>query len=102
MPLAARLGDMTSHGTPLVYLAPPAVPPTVFIGGKPVWRAVVDFHACPQLTALVPHVAGAVAVGSKTVFINGQFAVRQGDAVVEAAGPPNTIAAGCPTVLIGG
>jgi uncharacterized Zn-binding protein involved in type VI secretion len=42
-----------------------------------------------------------VLVGSTTVFINGLPAARQGDIIVEAA-PPNTIAIGCPTVLIGG
>jgi uncharacterized Zn-binding protein involved in type VI secretion len=34
------------------------------------------------------------------VFVNGAPAARQGDTIAEA-GPPNTIAAGCPTVLIG-
>jgi len=57
---AARLGDLTSHGTPL--------------GPGP---------GCPA------------------VLIGGQPAARQGDMVMEAA-PPNTIAAGAPTVTIGG
>jgi uncharacterized Zn-binding protein involved in type VI secretion len=41
-----------------------------------------------------------VAVGSLTVLINGLPAARQGDLVTEA-GPPNSIAVGCPTVNIG-
>jgi uncharacterized Zn-binding protein involved in type VI secretion len=41
-----------------------------------------------------------VAVGSLTVLIEGFPAARMGDMVVEA-GPPNAIAVGCPTVLIG-
>ncbi len=36
-----------------------------------------------------------------TVLINNMPACRQGDTIVEAIGPPNKIAMGCPTVLIG-
>jgi uncharacterized Zn-binding protein involved in type VI secretion len=42
-----------------------------------------------------------VAVGSTTVLINNLPAARQGDQVIEV-GPPNAIALGAPTVLIGG
>jgi len=94
---AARVVDMTSHGTPL---SPGPGSTNVFIGGMPAWRAAADFHACPLVTAVVPHVGGTVAVGSVTVKINGLPAARQGDMIVES-GPPNAIAAGCPTVLIG-
>ena len=93
---AARIGDQTSHGTPL---APGPGSPNVLIGGRPAWRAGTDFHACPLFNGLVPHVGGVVAVGSVTVLINGLPAVRQGDFVVEA--PPNTILLGEVTVLIG-
>jgi len=98
MPPAARLGDLTSHGTPL---GPGPGCPTVLIGGTPAWRAGSDFHACPLVTVLVPHVGGVVALGSLTVLIGGLPAARMGDSIVEA-GPPNAIAIGCPTVLIGG
>lgn len=94
---AARANDMTSHGTPLT---PGPGSTNVFIGGMPAWRAAADFHTCPLVTALVPHVGGVVAIGSVTVMINGLPAARQGDMIVESA-PPNTIAVGCPTVLIG-
>jgi uncharacterized Zn-binding protein involved in type VI secretion len=47
-----------------------------------------------------PHVGGTVAVGSPTVLIGGLPAARQGDQVIEA-GPPNAIALGELTVLIG-
>lgn len=97
MPLAARIGDMTSHGTPL---GPGPGSANVSIGGLPAWRVAADTHSCPLLTVLVPHVGGVVAVGSMTVFINGLPAARQGDAVVEV-GPPNSIVIGCPTVTIG-
>jgi uncharacterized Zn-binding protein involved in type VI secretion len=98
MPLAARMADQTSHGTPL---SPGPGSANVLIGGMPAWRATADFHACPLVTVLVPHVGGVVAIGSTTVLINNLPAARQGDMIVES-GPPNTIAMGCPTVLIGG
>ena len=93
---AARVGDATSHGTPL---APGPGCATVLIGGRPAWRAFADFHACPLFNGLVPHVGGVVALGSMTVLIGGLPAARQGDLVVEA--PPNAIALGEFTVLIG-
>lgn len=40
-------------------------------------------------------------MGSTTVFINKMPACRMGD-TLQGAGPPNTIAKGCPTVIIGG
>jgi uncharacterized Zn-binding protein involved in type VI secretion len=94
---AARVGDQTSHGTPL---APGPGAPTVSIGGLPAWRAGSDTHACPLVDGLKPHVGGVVAVGSVTVLIGGLPAARQGDLVVEV-GAPNAIALGAPTVLIG-
>jgi uncharacterized Zn-binding protein involved in type VI secretion len=97
MPPAARVADMTSHGTPL---GPGPGSPTVMIAGMPAWRALSDMHTCPMVTVLVPHVGGVVSVGSLTVLIEGLPAARMGDMVVEA-GPPNAIAVGCPNVMIG-
>ncbi len=94
---AARLGDLTSHGTPL---GPGPGCPTVLIGGQPAWRVGVDVHICPLSDGPKPHVGGSVPVGSVSVTIGGLFAARQGDQVVEA-GAPNVIAQGLPTVLIG-
>lgn len=96
MPPAARTLDQTAHGTPLSG----AGSPDVLIGGKPAWRAASDFHPCPLSTGPVPHVGGVVQPGSSTVLINGLPAARQGDTIVEN-GPPNTIASGCPSVIIG-
>jgi len=95
---AARLGDMTGHGTPL---GPGPGAPTVLIGGLPAWREGSDTHVCPLFNGPQPHVGGVVAVGSTTVLIGGLPAARQGDQVIEAGGP-NPIAIGAPTVLIGG
>jgi uncharacterized Zn-binding protein involved in type VI secretion len=94
---AARRDDQTSHGTPL---APGPGCVTVLIGGLPAWRTGVDTHVCPLVDGTKPHVGGTVAVGSATVLIGGAPAARQGDFVVEA-GPPNAIALGAMTVLIG-
>lgn len=95
---AARMGDVTAHGGTIV-----AGFPTVLIGGQPAAR-VGDMHACPMVTPGVPpipHVGGPITMGSTTVLIGGQPAARMGD-MATCTGPPDTIAAGCPTVLIGG
>lgn len=97
MPPAARIGDLTAHGTPL---GPGPGSPNVLIGGKPAWRATADFHACPLVSGLVPHAGGVVPMGSPTVFMNNLPAARQGDLVGEATAP-NTITLGDPTVIIG-
>jgi uncharacterized Zn-binding protein involved in type VI secretion len=96
MPPAARVLDPTAHGTPLTG----AGSPNVLIGGMPAWRAGSDFHTCPIVSGVVPHVGGVVPMGSTTVLINNMPAARQGDTIVEATAP-NTIAAGAPTVMIG-
>jgi uncharacterized Zn-binding protein involved in type VI secretion len=97
MPSAARIGDMTSHGTPL---SPGAGSPTVLIGGQPAWRAGVDTHMCPLADGNKPHVGGVVSMGSARVMINGFPAARQGDVITES-GPPNTITSGFIKVQIG-
>ncbi len=98
MPPAARVSDLTSHGTPL---SPGPGSVNVLIGGMPAWRALMDMHTCPLVTGVVPHAGGLVAMGRTTVLINNMPAARQGDTIVEA-GPPNAIAMGSPTVIIGG
>src|SRR4051812_49615886 len=102
MPAAARLGDMTGHGTPITPPAPGMGSLNVIIGGQPAWRAGIDVHVCPLVSGVVPHVGGMVAKGSLTVLINNFPAARQGDQIAEPGGGPNPIAMGCPTVLIGG
>lgn len=91
---AARMGDATAHGGTIV-----AGFPTVLIGGQPAAR-MGDMHACPLVTGLVPHVGGPITMGSATVLIGGQPAARVGD-MATCTGPPDTIAMGCPTVMIG-
>lgn len=108
---AARLGDTTAHGSPL--LGSPCT--TVLIGSKPAWR-MGDQHTCPIPNAPppagpgTPHGPGLTAAtpdgGSGSVLIGGKPAARMGDLVTEPAAvvplpPPNNIAMGEPTVLIG-
>lgn len=61
-----------------------------------------DIHICATPLPIPPHGPGVVVDGSQTVFINKLSACRMGDTIVEAVGPPNKIAMGCPTVVIGG
>ena len=98
----------------------------VLIWAAPAAR-VGDFHSCPAVTGLIPHVGGPISSGSPnviicgnqaatvssfavcngpldqitqgstTVFINGLPAARQGD--LSAHG--GVIVQGCPTVSIG-
>ena len=94
---AARVTDQTGHGTPLVGPGSP----TVFIGGLPAWRALVDVHSCPLVDPSGnPHVGGVAQPGSTSVLINNMPAARMGDSIAEA-GSPNAIVAGCMNVLIG-
>ena len=51
---AARLGDSTMHGSPLLG---PAFP-TVLIGSQPAWR-IGDQHTCPIPNAPPPVCTGA-------------------------------------------
>lgn len=94
---AARIGDPTSHGSPL---GPGPGCATVLIGGRPAWRALSDMHVCPLSDGPKPHAGGTVMVGSATVLIASLPAARMGDMIVEA-GAPNSIASGAPDVLIG-
>jgi uncharacterized Zn-binding protein involved in type VI secretion len=99
MPPAARRTDPTAHGT---ALGPGGGSPDVIIGGQPAWRTTADMHSCPKTSGSTPHVGGVVSAGSRTVQINGLPAAREGDVIPEKAGSPNSVAKGCPTVLIGG
>jgi hypothetical protein len=60
-----------------------------------------DIHACVTPLPIPPHGPGVVIDGSPTVLINNLPASRMGDTIIEPIGPPNKIAMGCPTVIIG-
>jgi uncharacterized Zn-binding protein involved in type VI secretion len=60
-----------------------------------------DIHSCETPLPAPPHGPGVVIDASPTVLINNLPAARMGDTILEAVGPPNSIAMGCPTVIIG-
>ncbi len=92
---AARFGDLTAHGGVITMGFP-----TVLIGGKPAAR-LGDMHTCPMSDGPKPHVGGPIVLGAFTVLVGGAPLARMGD-VATCVGPPDTIAMGEPTVLVGG
>ena len=63
---------------------------------------LTDMHTCPMTTGPVPHVGGPiVGPGVPTVIIAKMPAAVIGD-MVTCVGPPDTIAKGSATVMIGG
>lgn len=90
---AARIGDVTAHGGVIIIGAP-----TVLVAEMPAAR-LGDIHSCPMTTP-TPHVGGPIVSASTTVLIEGIPAARVGDSAA-CNGPPDVIAVGCPTVLIG-
>jgi uncharacterized Zn-binding protein involved in type VI secretion len=68
----------------------------------PAAARVSDFHNCPMVTGQVPHVGGPViGPGAANVMIGGAPAAVMGDSA-SCAGPPDSIVAGSATVTIGG
>jgi uncharacterized Zn-binding protein involved in type VI secretion len=96
-PFAVRVGDLTTHGCPLL---PGPASPNVYIGGMPAWRCGIDLALCP-FPGAAPHGTGPTLNGEPTVLINGVPAARMGDFVVEPSGGPNVIITGCTTVMVG-
>lgn len=95
---AARIGDQTVHGG---VITGPGVP-MVLIGGQPA-AVMGDMHTCPQVNPAppaIPHVGGPIMATAVMVLIGGKPAARLGDTAT-CTGPPDSIVAGCPTVLIG-
>ena len=61
---------------------------------------LTDFHVCPMVNGVVPHVGGPVSgPGAATVIIGGLPAARVGDMLV-CVGPPDLIVRGSATVFI--
>ena len=64
---------------------------------------VTDYHICPMVTGVVPHVGGPILPGGAvaTVLIGGLPAATAGT-MATCVGPPDSIANGSGTVLVGG
>jgi len=60
-----------------------------------------DIHMCVTPLPVPPRGPGVVINASPTVMIGNLPAARQGNTILEAAGPSNSIAMGCTTVMIG-
>jgi uncharacterized Zn-binding protein involved in type VI secretion len=100
---AARVGDASTPPHAPGTLTPGPGSVDVSIGNKPAWRANIDTAACTTPIAPpapAPHGPEKCYLGSLSVMINNQMAVRQGDILI-GAGPPNPVLLGFPTVLIG-
>jgi uncharacterized Zn-binding protein involved in type VI secretion len=91
---AARLTDPTDHGGVITVGCP-----TVLIGNLPAAR-IGDMHTCPLVTVLVPHVGGPLVLGSFTVLVGDMPQSRETDMLI-CVGPPDMVAVGCPTVMVG-
>ena len=108
---AARVGDQGTPGPPPAGHLPPnlGIGPgssTVAIGNRPAWRANIDKHMCtaplaPPPAPPTPHGPETCFLGSMTVLIDNQMAVRVGDQLIGAGVPNFIIPPGCPNVLIG-
>jgi uncharacterized Zn-binding protein involved in type VI secretion len=68
--------------------------------GKPAAR-ITDFHACPMVTGLVPHVGGPVVLGAANVLTGSLPQARVGDTLV-CVGPPDVVAMGSTGVFVNG
>jgi len=103
--VTATLAAAGTPGAPAAYAAEQATKASMLasmsstISGA---SAGADIHMCTTPLPVPPHGPGVVIDGSATVMINNLPACRLGDTVLEAVGPPNKIAKGEPTVIIGG
>jgi PAAR motif len=101
---AATLAAAGTPGTPAAKAAEETAKATAatsmgsMISGA---AGMADIHVCATPLPIPPHGPGVVVDGSTSVFINKLPACRVGDTIVEAVGPPNKIAMGCPSVIIG-
>ncbi len=70
--------------------------------GAPLAAArVSDPHVCPMIDGVKPHVGGPIVMGAPTTMICFLPAARVGDTAT-CVGPPDVIARGSMTVMIGG
>lgn len=102
---AATIAAAGTPGAPAAYAAEQAAKTAAAAAlGSAITAAAggADIHACTTPSPVPPHGPGVVIDGSATVLINNLPACRQGDTLIEPLGPPNKIAMGIPTVIIGG
>jgi uncharacterized Zn-binding protein involved in type VI secretion len=103
--VAATAAAAGTPGAPAAYAAEQATKPAVLSSMSSAITSAsmgADIHMCATPSPVPPHGPGVVINGSATVMINNLPACRLGDTIMEALGPPNTIAKGETTVIIGG
>lgn len=103
--VAASVAAAPTPGGPAAYAAEQALKASTAASlGSAIQSAAAgaDIHLCVTPSPVPPHGPGVVVDGSKTVLINNLPACRLGDTIIEPLGPPNKIAMGEPTVIIGG
>jgi len=102
---AATAAAAGTPGAPAAYAAEQATKASMLASMSSMISSAsagADIHACTTPLPVPPHGPGVVITGSATVMIDNLPAARQGDTILEAVGPPNSISMGCPTVIIGG
>ncbi len=100
---AATLAAAGTPGAPAAYTAEQTAKATALASmSSMISSSGTDIHVCATPSPVPPHGPGVVTTPSTTVMVANMPAARQGDTITEAIGPPNTIAMGCPTVIIGG
>ncbi len=103
--VAATAAAAGTPGAPAAYAAEQATKTAVLSSMSSAITSAAagaDIHMCATPSPVPPHGPGVVINGSATVMINNLPACRLGDTIMEALGPPNTIAKGETTVIIGG
>jgi uncharacterized Zn-binding protein involved in type VI secretion len=103
--VAATAAAAGTPGAPAAYAAEQATKTAVLSSMSSAITSAAagaDIHMCATPSPVPPHGPGVVINGSATVMINNLPACRLGDTIMEALGPPNTIAKGEMTVIIGG
>jgi hypothetical protein len=104
---AAEAATVAAAGTPGAPAAKAAEEATKASAAASMGSAIsaaagmADIHLCTTPLPIPPHGPGVVIDGRQTVLINNLPACCLGDTILEAIGPPNKIAMGCPTVIIG-
>ena len=104
--VAATAAAAGTPGAPAAYAAEQATKGAVLASMSSAITgaaaAGADIHMCATPSPVPPHGPGVVINGSATVQVNFLPQCRLGDTILEALGPPNTIAKGETTVIVGG
>jgi uncharacterized Zn-binding protein involved in type VI secretion len=99
---AATLAAAGTPGAPAAIAAEKTAQATAVTSLSAMMSSMgTDIHACVTIPP-IPHGTGIVTTPSATVIVAGQPQARMGDTITEPLGPPNMIAAGCMTVIVGG